>query len=120
MVREDLARLAHAPLYLRMPDLPAQGLAPGQRILVDLRETDTLELSASARFVSLATTSEESPLEAVESLDEALEEALAQGPSDETQAGLHSRPDAPAGSAEAAEVSSSQDPPPQDSPQQDT
>jgi len=50
IVREDLVRLADAPLYLRMPELPSLGLAPGLRILVDIVSTDPLELTASARF----------------------------------------------------------------------
>jgi exoribonuclease-2 len=54
VVRDELVRLAQAPLYLRMPELPALGLAPGRRIVVDVLDTDLLELSVSARFVELA------------------------------------------------------------------
>ena len=54
VVRDELVRLARAPLYLRMPELPALGLAPGRRIVVDVVATDLLELSASVRFVEPA------------------------------------------------------------------
>jgi len=54
IVRDDLVRLAHAPLYLRMPELPAAGLANGQRILVDVIEHDLIDLTVSARYVSPA------------------------------------------------------------------
>jgi exoribonuclease-2 len=54
VVRDELVRLARAPLYFRMPDLPAMQLAPGRRIVVDVTETDMLELSVSARFVAFA------------------------------------------------------------------
>jgi exoribonuclease-2 len=54
VVREELVRLAAAPLYFRMPELPAMGLAPGRRIVVDVTDTDLLELSVSARFVEFA------------------------------------------------------------------
>lgn len=51
VVREDLVRLAEAPLYFRLADLPP--LAPGRRILVDVLATDELDLSVQARFVEL-------------------------------------------------------------------
>jgi exoribonuclease-2 len=54
VVRDELVRLAHAPLYLRMPELPSMGLAPGRRIVVELDEPDLLELSVPARFVEFA------------------------------------------------------------------
>ena len=54
VVRDELVRLARAPLYLRLPELPALGLAPGRRIRLDVLDTDPLELSVSARFVELA------------------------------------------------------------------
>jgi exoribonuclease-2 len=54
VVRDELIRLAEAPLYLRMPELPAMGLSPGQPIIVDITALDELELSVSARFVSVA------------------------------------------------------------------
>ncbi|MFM1989057.1 MAG: hypothetical protein RJA99_2014 [Pseudomonadota bacterium] len=54
VVRDELVRLARAPLYFRMPELPAMQLAPGRRIVVDLTDTDPLELSVSARFVEFA------------------------------------------------------------------
>ena len=54
VIRDELVRLARAPLYLRMPELPAMGLAPGRRIVVELDEPDLLELSVPARFVEHA------------------------------------------------------------------
>jgi len=56
VVRDELVRLAAAPLYFRMPELPALQLAAGRRIVVDLVGQDELELSVSARFVDLGTT----------------------------------------------------------------
>jgi len=50
-VRDDLVRLADAPLYFRLPGAPA--LAPGRRIVVDLLATDPVDLSLDARFVEL-------------------------------------------------------------------
>jgi exoribonuclease-2 len=62
VIREDLVRLAEAPFVFRMSDLPA--LAPGQRIAIDILDTDELELSLSARFVeALAGTDEVPPAE---------------------------------------------------------
>ena len=52
VVREDLVRLADAPLYFRLADLPP--LSPGRRIVVDLLACDELDLSVQARFVELA------------------------------------------------------------------
>jgi exoribonuclease-2 len=54
VVRDELVRLVDAPLYLRLPELPAHGLAPGRRIVLDVLERDELELSVSARFVEIA------------------------------------------------------------------
>lgn len=50
VVRDDLVRLADAPLYFRVPGMPA-ALAPGRRIVVDLLATDEIDLSVQARFV---------------------------------------------------------------------
>lgn len=69
VVREDLVRLARAPLYLRMPELPAVGLAAGQRILIDLIEHDLLDLTVSARYVSVASESVHDVLEPVDEDD---------------------------------------------------
>jgi len=52
VIRDELVRLAHAPLTLRMADLPA--LAPGRRVVVELLERDELELTVSARFLEIA------------------------------------------------------------------
>ncbi|HVL58106.1 MAG TPA: RNB domain-containing ribonuclease [Burkholderiaceae bacterium] len=51
VVRDDLVRLARAPLYFRLADVPL--LAPGRRIVVDVLECDLLELSVQARFVDV-------------------------------------------------------------------
>ncbi len=52
VVRDDLVRLALAPFYFRLPDLPA--LAAGRRILVDILERDEVDLEVSARYVDVA------------------------------------------------------------------
>jgi exoribonuclease-2 len=52
VIREDVVRLADAPLYFRLPDLPA--LAPGRRIVVDVLEIDEVGIDLSARYVSQA------------------------------------------------------------------
>jgi exoribonuclease-2 len=65
-IRDELVRLARAPLYLRMPELPAMGLAPGRRIVVELDEPDLLELSVAARFVEFATAAVADDAELVE------------------------------------------------------
>ncbi len=49
VVREDLVRLADAPLYFRLAGLPM--LAPGRRIVVELLATDEVDLSVEARFI---------------------------------------------------------------------
>jgi len=54
VVRDELVRLAQAPLYFRMPELPALGLAPGRRIVVDVLARDDVDLSLSARFIEVA------------------------------------------------------------------
>ena len=51
VVRDDLVRLADAPFYFRMPDLPS--MAAGVRILVDIVSRDEIDLSLSARFVEV-------------------------------------------------------------------
>jgi exoribonuclease II len=95
VVREDLVRLADAPLYFRMPELPALG--PGRRMLVDILETDELDLSVSARFVeALAQPVAE---ELAEELAVELEEGL-EGLADGVQA---ERIEASAGDAPAAD-----------------
>jgi exoribonuclease-2 len=54
VVRDELVRLAQAPLYIRIPELPAMSLAAGRRIVVDIVDRDELDLSVSARFVECA------------------------------------------------------------------
>lgn len=48
VVRDELVRLAQAPLYFRMPDLPS--LSPGRRVSVDIVSTDEIDLSVQARY----------------------------------------------------------------------
>jgi exoribonuclease-2 len=75
VIRDDLVRLAEAPLAFRMADLPL--LAPGRRIAIDVLSADELELSVSARFVeALDGTESGLPVEdylAEESAEEAVE-----------------------------------------------
>jgi len=52
VVRDDLVRLAQAPFYFRLADLPQ--LAPGRRIVVDILARDEVELSVQARFAGVA------------------------------------------------------------------
>ncbi len=61
VVRDDLVRLADAPLYFRLAGVPA--LAPGRRIVVDLLAADEIDLSVQARFVDVgsATAAPEDP-----------------------------------------------------------
>ena len=52
VVRDDLVRLAQAPYYFRLPDLPT--LSPGRRVLVDLLAIDEVDLSVQARYLGPA------------------------------------------------------------------
>ncbi len=52
VVRDELVRLAHAPYYFRLANLPA-GLAPGRHIWVQLISLDLLDLAVEARFAEL-------------------------------------------------------------------
>lgn len=70
VVREDLVRLADAPLYFRLAGLPV--LAPGRRIVVDVLGTDEIDLSVDARFVEIAATPAADAAEPLE--DEPLDE----------------------------------------------
>ncbi len=54
VVRDDLVRLAQAPYYFRLPDLPT--LSPGRRVLVDLLSIDEVDLSVQARYLGPAAT----------------------------------------------------------------
>jgi hypothetical protein len=58
ILRDDLVRLQHAPLFLRLPEVTAQGLSPGAAIWVDIIELDELELQASGRFAGLRSADE--------------------------------------------------------------
>jgi len=51
VVRDDLVRLADAPLYFRAAGAPV--VSPGRRLIVDILDHDLLDLSVEARFVSL-------------------------------------------------------------------
>jgi shikimate dehydrogenase len=51
VTRDDMARLCHAPLVLRVTGMPM--LAPGRRIVIDLVEQDELDLTIHARFVEV-------------------------------------------------------------------
>jgi len=53
VVRDELIRLSDAPLYFRVSGFPE--LAPGRQILVDITESDRIELTVHARFVGLQT-----------------------------------------------------------------
>lgn len=61
-VRDDLVRLADAPLYFRASGAPV--VAPGRRLKVDLLEHDLLDLSVQARFVELVDGHGDGPSEA--------------------------------------------------------
>jgi hypothetical protein len=52
VVRDELVRLARAPYYFRLSNLPA-GLAPGRNIWVQLLSLDLLDLAVEARFAEL-------------------------------------------------------------------
>lgn len=66
VIREDLVRLAEAPFYFRLAQLPE--LAPGRRIQVEVLESDTLTLDLRARYLGLVSDA------AVEVLDDESEE----------------------------------------------
>ena len=89
-------RLAQAPLYLRMPELPAVGLAAGQRILIDMLEHDLLDLTVSARFVSIASTSAQDAMDLLEPVeDEGAEPVLDPAAMQPTDAMADSAPESP-------------------------
>jgi exoribonuclease II len=51
VVRDDMVRLADAPFYFRLADVPT--LAAGRRILIEILDSDEIGLDLSARFVSV-------------------------------------------------------------------
>lgn len=51
VIRDDLVRLAEAPFYFRLTQLPE--LAPGRRIQVEVLETDFVSLDLRARYLGL-------------------------------------------------------------------
>jgi len=59
VVRDDLVRLADAPLYFRLPDLPT--LSAGRRVVVDILATDEIDLSIEARYAGPSETAPEGP-----------------------------------------------------------
>ncbi len=73
VVRDDLLRLADAPFYFRVPDVPS--LASGRRVLVDILDRDELELNVSARFVEALTGTTETPPEGEFFAEETAEES---------------------------------------------
>jgi exoribonuclease-2 len=95
ILRDDLVRLQHAPLFLRLPELPAQGLSPGAAIWVDLIALDELELQASARFAGVRPAAGDAPLDLEEASPE--QGVLQQG--GEAMAALAERPPADEGGA---------------------
>ena len=64
MRREQLVKLDHLPLMLRLPSLPAD-LAPGQRVHLAIEEIDLLGPELTCRFLSLL-----GECEAAEALEE--------------------------------------------------
>lgn len=74
-VRDDLVRLADAPLYFRLPGLPA--VAPGRRLVVDLLATDEVDLSLEARFVEAGSATDASAIGEVADGEDALAEQAA-------------------------------------------
>jgi len=64
VVRDDLVRLADAPLYFRASGAPV--VSPGRRLTVDILEHDLLDLSVEARFISLIDGHGDGPSEGVE------------------------------------------------------
>jgi exoribonuclease-2 len=50
--REQLVKLDHLPLMLRVPSLPAD-LAPGQRVHLAVESVDLLAPELTCRFLSL-------------------------------------------------------------------
>lgn len=52
VVREDVVRLRDAPLYFRLPDLPA--MSPGRRIEVEITAIDDIAIDLDARYLGEA------------------------------------------------------------------
>ncbi len=65
-VRDDLVRLADAPLYFRAAGAPV--MAPGRRLVVDVLDHDLLDLSVEARFVELCEGHGDGPTEVPDAL----------------------------------------------------
>ncbi len=66
VTRDDMVRLVHAPLVLRVTGMPM--LAPGRRIVIDLVEQDELDLTIHARFVEVDGGVDEAVDEAVDGM----------------------------------------------------
>ncbi|MGI9046794.1 MAG: ribonuclease catalytic domain-containing protein [Burkholderiales bacterium] len=60
VVRENLIKLAHVPLYVRAPSLP--DLNPGTEVEVEVSQIDLFELTVSCRFVRKTTSGIPSPI----------------------------------------------------------
>ena len=69
VVREDLVRLADAPFYFRLPQLPE--LAAGRRILVEVFERDLVALDLRARYIGIVSNIAVEAIEVVEDTDAA-------------------------------------------------
>ena len=115
ILRDDLVRLLHAPLFLRLPELPAQGLAPGRQILVDLTALDELELEASGRFAGVMESASGEASAALEDMDDIAAFEAMEGPDainavavahTDSDAAEPSQADAPAPSQESAAAGS--------------
>ena len=113
VVREDLLRLAEAPFYFRVPDVPS--LASGRRVLVDILSRDELALELSARFVEAlagdAPVPPEDEVFAEENAEDAAESAAedaAENTAENTAGGAV--PDGPAAGASSLDGSAANEP----------
>lgn len=115
ILRDDLVRLQHAPLFLRLPELPAQGLAAGRQILVDLTALDALGLEASGRFAGVLESASSDAGAALEDMDDIAAFEAMEGPDainavavahTDSDAAEPSQADAPAPSQESAAAGS--------------
>lgn len=92
VIREDVVRLADAPFYFRLTQLPE--LAPGRRIQIEVLERDLIALDLRARYLGPATGA---TIEVVD--EEALAEVTEEGEAVEGGEGL----DRPAAAIQQAE-----------------
>lgn len=78
VVREDLVRLADAPFYFRLPQLPE--LAAGRRILVEVVERDLVALDLSARYLGIASNADVDAIDITDEVELQAEPNLATEP----------------------------------------